>query len=77
MPAKLSGCGAGVGGLITRKEYDRLDAYQRGYAVYWQGDLPGSELKDMSNRYPVNTKSWSEFERGQMQAMLDAQDSEE
>lgn len=73
----ISRIGEGTRGMITRKEYDKLNAFNRGYAVYWQAELPGSELAGLRNPYPINSRSWGEFERGQLQACLDAQDSEE
>lgn len=64
--------------LITLKEYETLTPSEKGYVVYAQAELPGSELKDhQTNPYRFGSDKWKQFAEGQFQACLDAQDSEE
>ena len=47
-------------------------------ALTWlDEEWPGSELKGQKNPYQEGSKESVEFERGQMEACLEAQDSEE
>lgn len=63
--------------LITLAEWQTLTPRQRGYVQYWQGEQPGSQLKDEVNPYEAGSKQWEDYEAGQREAVLDAQDSEE
>jgi len=63
--------------LISRAEYDALNAFSQGYAVYWEGDQPGSELHGLTNPYAAGTPEHDEWNRGQVLATQNAQDSEE
>lgn len=63
--------------MITLQEWRNLKPFAQGYAVYWLGARDGSELVNVTNPYVVNSEEWCEYERGEQQACLDAQDSEE
>ena len=63
--------------LMSKAEYDRVSPYTQGYAVYWEGDQEGSELKGLTNPYAAGTKAHDDWNRGQQAATQDAQDSEE
>jgi hypothetical protein len=63
--------------LITKTEWDKLSPKDQGYACYMQGALPGSELKDVTCPYPMGTQEARDFASGELNAMMDTQDSEE
>lgn len=63
--------------LITKAEYDALPPRSQGYAQYWEGAKPGSELKVEVNPYSAGSHEYYEWQRGQQLACQDAQDSEE
>jgi hypothetical protein len=63
--------------LITKDQWDRLIPRIQGYACYMQGSLPGSELKDVTCPYPIDSREAKEFAAGELNAMMDTQDSEE
>ena len=63
--------------LLTKAQWDKLSPRAQGYACYFQGSFPGSELKDLTCPYPNGSKDAKEFAAGEFTAMLDAQDSEE
>lgn len=63
--------------LITKEQWDKMSPRSRGYIAYWQGNLPGSELKDVTCPYPVGTQGQKDYAAGEFTAMLDAQDGEE
>lgn len=62
--------------LITRAEWNTLPPRQKGFVQYWQGDIKGSQLKFETNPYREGTKEFDEYQRGEQEAMLEAQDSE-
>ena len=64
-------------GLITRAEYDKMPPYRQGFVVYMYGEWPGSELKGLTNPYPEGSTKADLWDRGNFQAMMAAQDSEE
>ena len=64
--------------LITKAKYDRLPAWEQGYAVYWQAEQPGSELRDhQANPYPPGSAKRQAWDDGAEAACLHAQDSED
>lgn len=63
--------------LYTLKEWKLLNPHAQGYILYMEADIPGSELKGVECPYEVGTKQREKFDRGEMQAVLLAQDSEE
>lgn len=63
--------------LLTKAEWDTITPRQQGMACYFQGSLPGSELKDLENPYPIGSEDRKEFAGGEFEAMLDAQDGED
>lgn len=63
--------------LITKEQWDKMAAFSKGYAAYWTGGLPGSELKNVTNPYKYGTDEHEQYERGEREATQDAQDSEE
>ena len=63
--------------LYTKAEYDKLPPYEQGFIQYWQGEQPGSELKRARCHYPKESSERAEWDRGQLQATLAAQDGEE
>lgn len=63
--------------LITKSEWEKMTPRGQGYSSYWQGSLPGSELKDVLCPYPIGSDERKEYAAGEFTAMLDAQDSEE
>lgn len=63
--------------LITKAQWEKFSPRSQGYLIYWQGNLPGSELKNLTCPYRNGSKEQQEFDAGQFTAMLDAQDSEE
>ncbi len=64
--------------LITLEQYAKLNPRSQGYAVYMQGAHDGSELQGIKkNPYPEGSSDHAEWDKGQMIAVLEAQDSEE
>lgn len=63
--------------LITRAEWEKLSPFRQGFALYMQGSWPTSELAGVKNPYDKTSDEWTEFRRGEQQAVLDAQDGEE
>jgi hypothetical protein len=63
--------------LITLSAWRELPPKTQGYALYMQGALPGSELKDATNPYPLGSFAHANFEEGVRRGVLEAQDSEE
>lgn len=63
--------------LVAKAEWDAVKPYDQGYILYMQEDLPGSELKGLTNPYALGTKENKLFNEGNFQAMLDVQDGEE
>lgn len=63
--------------LVTKAEWDKFTPRDQGYSLYWQGNLPGSELKDVTCPYPTGSKEQKEFDAGELMAILDVQDGEE
>lgn len=61
--------------LVTLKEFKELSPRAKGYVVYMQAELPGSELHcEQGNPYLEGSREWEQFERGQQDAMLEVQD---
>lgn len=63
--------------LVTLEQYNQLPPVARAYVVYMQGDLPGSELKGLSNPYPAGSTEHEQWSYGERLAVQQAQDSEE
>lgn len=63
--------------LMTKKGWNELSPWYKGYVLYWQGKLPGSELKNMECPYAPKSQESKEFAAGELQAILDVQDGEE
>jgi hypothetical protein len=63
--------------LITKAEYDTLKPYTQGYAVYWEGSQPASELRGLANPYDDGTAAHAEWLRGYNAAALDAQEGDD
>ena len=64
--------------VLTKEEFEALDPYNRGYAVYMMGaraDQPN--VPDEKNPYPPGSQQQLAWIRGMTAAVLDAQDSEE
>lgn len=64
------------GGLVTRAEWERMTPWEQGYALFWQAEQRGSELRGLTCPYAHGTPERAMFVRGEQAAMLDAQDSE-
>lgn len=62
--------------LITRRQWNRLDAYRKGAAVYLQAELPGSPLKGLTNPFPRDSRAWLRYQQGATAAAIAAQDHE-
>lgn len=63
--------------LMTKAEWDELSPRNQGFALYWQGALPGSELKDLTCPYANGSSEQKEFAAGEFTAVIYAQDAEE
>ena len=63
--------------LVSKEAWENLSPRSKGYVLYMQGELPGSELKGLSNPYRKGSANASKFEEGERIAVLEAQDSEE
>ena len=61
--------------MLTKLEFDSLPPYPKGYAVYMLGAR--KDEPNVPRRYKPNEDEREEFDRGERQAVLDAQDSEE
>lgn len=64
--------------MMSRREFERLAPRDRGWVVYTAGaraDEPN--VPDEKNPYPTGSEEAKEWDRGQAQAVLDAQDGEE
>jgi len=59
--------------LITRKEHDRFTPLEQGYAVYMQGELPGSELKGLTNPYSRSSSDHLAWNEGHYRGVLEVQ----
>jgi hypothetical protein len=57
--------------LMTRAEYDRVSPYTQGYAVYWEGNHPESELHGLTNPYAEGSPEYAAWNRGQTAAAAD------
>jgi hypothetical protein len=57
--------------LMTRAEYDRVSPYTQGYAVYWEGNHPESELHGLTNPYAEGTAERDAWDRGHAAAAAD------
>ena len=65
------------GGFVTLAAYKLLKPRAQGFVQYWEGDQPGSGLKDETNPYPAGSADFVEWEEGQQLACQAAQDLEE
>lgn len=63
--------------LITKSEWDEMYPMAQGYCIYMQAELPGSELKGLSNPYPTDSIFALAFAEGERIAVLEVQDGEE
>jgi hypothetical protein len=64
--------------LLTMAEYEKLDAFNKGYASYWFSSWPGSEIpSEEVNPFPEGSADFKDFQRGINAAIIAAQDSEE
>lgn len=63
---------------LTQAQFDALTPYQRGYAVYMLGSRSDEpNVPEEKCPYPAGSPDAAEWDSGQFQAMLTAQDSEE
>jgi hypothetical protein len=63
--------------LVTREKWNKLSPRSKGYVLYMQAELPGSELKGLSNPYRWGSANASKFEEGERLAVLEAQDGDD
>lgn len=63
--------------LVTKSEWDALSPRAKGYILYAQAELEGSELKGLENPYPAGSYEHIWFTQGESEAAIEAQDSEE
>lgn len=63
--------------LISRDAWQKLSPFDQGFILYMQGAWPTSELADVTNPHAEGSREHAEFCRGEMSAMLEAQDGEE
>lgn len=63
--------------LFTKEHWDKMSPKSQGYILYLQQELPGSELKGVTNPYFEHTKQYKDFCEGELQAVLEVQDGEE
>lgn len=63
--------------LITRLEWDKLNPTQKGFVVYMQGCLPGSELKGLTNPFIRGSSQWRDYESGGIRAAMCAQEGDD
>lgn len=63
--------------LVTKQQWDKMSPTMQGYTNYLQGELPGSELKGLTNPYFSNSQESCAFEDGEREAILEVQDGEE
>lgn len=64
--------------MMTARQFRRLRPYARGYAVYMMGEREDQpHVPNEANPYAAGSRQASSWDRGQQQAVLDAQDSEE
>lgn len=63
--------------LVTKGQWDNLSPKSQGYIMYMQAELPGSELKGVTNPYFTHTKQHRDFYEGEQQAVIDVMDGEE
>jgi hypothetical protein len=62
--------------LITKEAWEQLSPRSKGYVIYSQSELKGSQLKGLTNPYRKGSKHWNEFVEGERIACQDAQDQE-
>ena len=60
--------------LFTLEEYEKMDAFDKGYVHYLQAAWVESELSDGDNPFDKGVKEHEEFNNGQLQAMQKIQD---
>jgi len=63
--------------LYTLEEWQTIPPVARGYVLYMQAELPGSELKGQTNPYAAGTANHELFRTGERRAVLEVQDGEE
>jgi len=64
--------------MISKRQFLKLKPYERGYAVYMAGERDDEpNVPNEQNPYRHGSNNAAEWERGQQQAVLDVQDSEE
>ncbi len=63
--------------LTTLAEWQRMTPSDQGYVLYMEEAHDGSELRGQRCPYAVDTPEHGEFKRGELGAVLYAQDSEE
>lgn len=63
--------------LLTLTAWRKLHPREQGYVLYMQASWPGSELAGQSCPYREGSPEHEQWKRGERQAVLDAQDSEE
>lgn len=57
------------------KKFSEMSAYEKGYAVYMLGER--DDVPEVPSSYEPSPEERAEYERGQLAAVLVAQDSEE
>ena len=62
--------------LITKAEWDRMSPKSKGYVAYLQAELPGSELKGLTNPYFNYTNQHADFCEGEDLAVQEVQEGE-
>lgn len=63
--------------LFTKIEWDNLSPKSKGYVLYMQAELSGSELKGVANPYLSRSVEARQFAEGEQMAVLEVQDGEE
>lgn len=61
---------------VNKEQWELMSPTSQGYFSYMYSSWPGSDIPE-DNPYGHDTVEWHDFERGTMQAVLDAQDSED
>lgn len=61
--------------VLSKEDYDKLTAFEQGYATYMQGEWNNAIPND--NPHNEGGKAWTEWNRGNLRAMQNTQDMEE
>lgn len=63
--------------LVTKERWLKLSPKSQGYVLYMQSELPESELKGLGNPYAAFMRAHRDFQDGENEAILEAQDADE